>query len=47
MSMKKLRHIIFALIVALSLALGATSASAAPGPVRPFIEQAPNGITWQ
>ena len=47
MSMKKLRHIIFALIVGLSLAVGATSASAAPGLVREVIEPTPSGITWQ
>lgn len=46
MSVKKLRHIIVALIVALSLAAGATGASAAPGPHRPA-SPTPDGITWQ
>lgn len=47
MSVKKLRHIIVALIVALSLAVGATSAVAAPLPQRPALGPTPNGITWQ
>jgi hypothetical protein len=47
MSMKKFRQIIVALVVALSLAMGATSAMADPGRESPFFLATPDGITWQ
>jgi hypothetical protein len=45
--MKNVRHAIVTLIVALSLAVGATSAAAAPDRWPPVLEPTPDGITWQ
>jgi hypothetical protein len=47
MSLKSLRYVILALVVAYSLAVGATSANAAPDRHAPAFEQTPDGITWQ
>lgn len=47
MLMKNVRYAVVALVVALSLAVGATSASAAPDRQPPVFELTPDGITWQ
>jgi hypothetical protein len=47
MSLKRVPHIIVALVVALSLVMGATSAMADPGRESPFFLATPDGITWQ